>query len=259
MIYEILLVVGIIFIYMNIIFFLSLLKKDNSIIDIAWGLGFIVIALLILAIDGGYFARQLLITGLIILWGLRLSSNIFLRNSGRPEDFRYKAWRKMWKKNFFLHSYFKIFILQGIVMFFVSIPIVLVNSSSKTGLFVLDYIGLSVWLVGFFFESVGDYQLRVFSQNKKNKGKILQSGLWKFTRHPNYFGESVMWWGIFIIALSVENGFVAIMSPVLITYLLVYVSGIPLLEKKYKGNKKYEKYKEKTSSFIPFLEIKKVK
>jgi len=143
--------------------------------------------------------------------------------------------------------------LQGFLLLVISYSIILVNYSMETGIKALDIIGLVLWLVGFFFEAVGDYQLIRFKRDEKNKGKIMTQGLWKYTRHPNYFGECVMWWGIFLIALSVKYGWTAIISPLLITLLLLRVSGVVMLEKKYIGNKEFEDYAKKTSAFFPWF------
>ncbi|MCL6571176.1 MAG: DUF1295 domain-containing protein [Bacillus sp. (in: Bacteria)] len=126
----------------------------------------------------------------------------------------------------------------------------------EEGLGFLDYIGLATWIVGFFFEVVGDHQLKKFTNKPENKGKLMKYGLWKYTRHPNYFGEATMWWGIFLIALSSPNGWVAIISPMIITLLLLFVSGVPLLEKKYKDHPEFKAYANRTSKFIPMPQRK---
>ena len=133
----------------------------------------------------------------------------------------------------------------------ISIPIFIVNFSTLEGLVILDYIGIIIWIVGYYFEVTGDAQLKAFISKKENKGKLMKSGLWKYTRHPNYFGEATMWWGIFLIAFNVGGIFPAIISPLLITYLLLFVSGVPLLEKKYKDHPEWPEYSRKTSKFIP--------
>jgi steroid 5-alpha reductase family enzyme len=242
-----------VFLYMTTVFLLALKKKDNSIVDIAWGLGFIGVAILTLFLSEGLTARQLIISVLIFIWGVRLALHIAIRKRGKGEDFRYAKWRRDWGGWFVLRSYFQIFMLQGVFLFIISLPIMLVNISSRLDLTGMDFLGVSVWLIGFFFEAVGDYQLKQFKQKVENKGKIITTGLWRYTRHPNYFGEVVMWWGIFLVALSVENGWIAILSPLTISFLLLRVSGVTMLEKKYKGHPEFEAYAARTNAFFPWI------
>jgi steroid 5-alpha reductase family enzyme len=242
-----------VFLYMSLIFILALIKKDNSIVDIAWGIGFIVVAILTFFLEIEFVTRQVLVTLLIFIWGVRLATHIALRNKGKGEDFRYAQWRKDWGKWFFIRSFFQIYMLQGFLLLIIAYPVILINHSKETGIVFLDFLGLIIWLEGFFFEAVGDYQLSKFKRKAENKGKIMTQGLWRYTRHPNYFGETAMWWGIFLIALSVKSGWTAIVSPLLITFLLLRVSGIPMLEKKYVGNKEFEEYVKRTSAFFPWF------
>ena len=247
----------IVWIFMSIIFIIAMVRKDNSIVDVAWGLGFILIALVSFFWKRGFVGREMLVTGLILAWGLRLAAHIFLRNRSRDEDFRYAAWRKQWGKWFVPRSYLQVFMLQGFLMLGIAFPVILINHSRLSGLTVLDGLGFCVWLVGFFFEAVGDYQLQVFKRGPKNQGRIMTSGLWSLTRHPNYFGEVAMWWGIFLLAVSVPQGWAALISPVLITFLLLRVSGIPMLEKKYAGNEAFAAYTARTRAFFPWFPRKK--
>ena len=240
-----------VFLYMVLMFLIALVKKDNSIVDIAWGGGFIVVSILTFFLDGEITLRSLIVTCLVVVWGSRLAVYIYIRHRGKGEDFRYARWRNEWGKWFILRSFFQIFLLQGLLLMIISYSVILVNNSSKEGLGILDYIGVLVWLIGFFFEAVGDYQLSRFKRKPENKGKIMTEGLWRFTRHPNYFGEAVMWWGIFLITLSVRYGWTAVISPLVITFLLLRVSGVILLEKKYKKNEEYAEYARRTNAFLP--------
>ncbi len=246
----------IIFLYMNIVFILSLIKKNAAIVDIAWGPGFGLLAaahLLRESLDFQAFdRRQILVVGLILIWGVRLAWHIYKRNRGKPEDYRYANWRQKWGRHFVWRSYFQIFLLQGFFMLVILTPALLVLNSRTDRLNFLDFIGLVIWLTGFFFEVVADAQLRQFRKNPENRGRIITTGLWKYSRHPNYFGESVMWWGIFIIGLNAGWGWLGIISPLTITLLLTRVSGVPLLEKKYRGNPEFEAYKNRTSAFFPW-------
>ncbi|MBN1368722.1 MAG: DUF1295 domain-containing protein [Dehalococcoidaceae bacterium] len=237
--------------YMTLLFLVALIRRDNSIADIGWGVGFIVVALSVLLIKGDCTARQILLTVLIFMWGLRLSGRILKRNWGRGEDFRYRKWRNEWGKFFLLRSYLQVFLLQGLFMWLISLPVIITGSSANSGLAWLDYAGLSVWLIGFVFESVGDWQLDRFLSNKDNKGKILDNGLWRYSRHPNYFGEVMMWWGIWIISLTQTWGWAGIIGPITITVLIVFVSGIPLLERAMSNNPDFREYAKKTSVFFP--------
>ena len=242
-----------IFIFMNFMYLLALRLKDNSIVDIGWGIGFIIVSLAMIFDRGTFYPRQLLITALIILWGLRLAFYIFKRNSGKGEDFRYKQWREEWGKTIYWRSYLQVFMLQGAIMFLIALPVMQVNATASAELLITDFIGAAVWLIGFLFEAVGDAQIMRFKNNPSNKGKIMRYGLWKYTRHPNYFGEALLWWGIFIIATGSGNIFISILSPVALTYLLLKVSGVTMLEKKYTGNAEYDEYIRTTSPFVPML------
>jgi steroid 5-alpha reductase family enzyme len=236
--------------YMTLVFALSLFLKRNDIADIAWGLGFLICALYSYLFLGDTFGRSLLVLFLIAMWSFRLSLHILLRNKGKAEDPRYAEWRKDWGKWFIPRTFFQVFILQGSLMLVVVMPAVIsILFGGEIGW--LDYIGVLVWLLGFLFETVGDYQLSQFIKSPANKGKILQTGLWKYTRHPNYFGEVTMWWGIWIIAISVPFAWLTIIGPITITFLILFVSGIPLLENRKKGDPAFEEYKKKTSIFFP--------
>lgn len=252
---NILIIILIQFIYMNIVFFIALKKKNNSLVDIGWGFGFVLISITSLLLAPDVSIKTLIPNILIYLWGLRLTYYILKRNLGKQEDFRYQEMRTKWGKKVTINAYFRIFMLQGLLMFVISLPIIYINFSSFTKFALIDILGITTWAIGYFFEVVGDYQLKKFLKNPNNKGKIMQSGLWKYTRHPNYFGESVMWWGIFIISINSKLGIYGIISPLLITLLLVFVSGVPLLEKKYSSNKDFQEYAKRTSKFIPWFRI----
>lgn len=244
----------VIFVYVNMIHLVALMKRDNGIMDAAWGGGFILVTLFTLLFSDGFEPRRILLALLVLVWGVRLSVHIAVRNAGRStEDFRYRHWRETWGRWFYVRAYFQVFILQGAFMFLVCMPVLLVNSRHGGALGLLDMAGLIVWLTGFLFEAIGDYQLLRFMKNPANKGKVMRYGLWRITRHPNYFGEALLWWGCFLIALGVPGGWWALMSPVIIDYLLLYVSGIPMLEAKYEDRPDYQDYQRTTSAFFPWF------
>jgi steroid 5-alpha reductase family enzyme len=243
---------AIIAVYMTGWFVAALIRKDNSIADVAWGLGFVLVAAFTF-LRRGSLARPALVTALVAVWGLRLTAHILLRNRKRGEDPRYAAWRRKWGRSFVWRSYLQVFLLQGLFLLIISAPVILANTDQNYPYTRYGFIlaGFLVWCVGFFFEAVGDAQLARFKRDPGNRGKIMDRGLWKYTRHPNYFGESLMWWGIFLMVLEVPYGWTAVVSPLLITFLLVKVSGIPLLEKRYAGNPEFQAYARRTNAFVP--------
>jgi steroid 5-alpha reductase family enzyme len=250
-IYDLGLVIGL---FMTMVFILALLRKDNSIVDAFWGLGFIVVSAYSLVQSGEIDLRKAIVNLLVIIWGLRLSVHIMLRNKDQGEDFRYKAWRKQWKF-FFLRSYLQIFLLQGFFMLLISAPIWFINFHKGGTLGIWDSLGLLLFGAGFITEAIADYQLSEFKRTTSNKGKLIKTGLWAVSRHPNYFGEALLWWGISFYALSFPYGWYTLISPVLITLLLRFVSGVPMLEKKLQHHSDWERYKSSTAPFVPFVKF----
>lgn len=240
-------------IFMTALFVLAMVVKDNSIVDIAYGIAFVLTSWVGFALYASGHPRQWLVVILVTIWGLRLATHIALRKKGEGEDFRYRQWREEWGDTFVWRSFLQIFMLQGTVVFLVVLPVILVVSQPGDALGLLDLAGVMVWAFGFLFEAIGDWQLLSFKRDPGNRGKIIQSGLWKYTRHPNYFGEAILWWGLFMIALSAPYGVAAIISPLLIDFLLLKVSGIPMLEAKYEGLAEFAAYKERTNAFFPWF------
>lgn len=236
--------------YATLWFIVSLIKKRNDVADIAWGLGFIVLCLFGLLTQPLGSISALIYT-LVSIWGLRLAIHIALRSKGKTEDFRYRQWREEWGKTFLIRSYLQVYVLQGFFMCIIGLPILIAGLATPQYINGFTIVGTVMWLGGFAFEAIGDYQLSVFIKTKKQKGDIMQTGLWRYTRHPNYFGEVLLWWGIFIIVLPLQNGFWGLISPLTITFLLLKVSGIPMLEAKYKDNPQFQDYKRRTSAFFP--------
>lgn len=240
------------FIYMTLWYMLSLAKKRNDVADVAWGLGFILLAWTSFFIGHTESIRGILVGVLISVWGLRLAWYIRTRNRGKTEDYRYAKWRQEWGKWFYIRSYLQVYLLQGFFLYLIILPVLIINQKDVGSPFnYLDILGVAVWIFGFLFEVMGDAQLAKFIKNPDNKGKIIQSGLWRYTRHPNYFGEVTLWWGIWLISLSAYFCFLSLIGPLTITFLILKVSGIPMLEKKYQGNPEFEAYKRKTSVFFP--------
>lgn len=235
--------------YMTCWFLVSIAQKRNDVADIAWGLGFVLLSWYAFFLSTPSI-KPVVMNLLVTLWGGRLAWHIYKRNRKKGEDARYLTWRKSWK-HFYLRSFFQIYVLQGTLLFLIALPVIYSNYSHSDGFTLTDGIGVLVWCVGFFFEVVGDHQLKVFLSNPNNKGKIMDQGLWRYTRHPNYFGEVTMWWGLFMSALSSPSAYFTIIGPITITILILFVSGIPLLEKKYAGRPDFEAYKKKTSAFFP--------
>ena len=252
-------VIEIIFIPMCIVFVLGQIIKNNSIVDIFWGIGFVIIVTYFLILSPNYirgsfvFLAKHFVNGCIIIWGLRLAVYIFIRNAGKGEDWRYVNFRKAWGKHQWVGAFFQVYMLQGFLMLIVALPIIHVNESFQTANY-LTYVGFIVWITGFFFEAIGDYQLQKFKKYPANKGKPMNSGLWKYTRHPNYFGEMIMWWGIWMMSVNFFTPIqtcISLLSPLTVTFLLTKVSGVPMLEKKYKNNLEYLEYIKSTPSLFP--------
>ena len=241
----------VIFVYALTWFIVALVKNRNDVADIAWGGGVICEGLTAFLVQGTSKARAILVLLLVVVWGARLMLHISIRNRGKPEDRRYKAWREEWGSSFLARTFLQVFLLQGFLLLVISLPVTLVISRSGPGLNMLDAAGFCIWLCGFLFEAVGDYQLLQFKKNPANKGKIMKYGLWRYTRHPNYFGEVTLWWGIFLICLAVPGSMWTIIGPLTITWLILKVSGTPLLEKRYVDNPEYAEYIKGTSSFFP--------
>lgn len=245
----------IIFGLMTTIWIVSLALRDASIVDIFWGTGFVVAVWVTFALTpDGFPTRRWLISTLVTIWGLRLSLYILWRNWGKGEDFRYRKWRDEAGEKWWWRSFFKVFVLQGVLMWIISAPLLAAQvSPAPARLTLLDYAGVLVWAIGLFFEAAGDWQLARFKANPANKGKLLTTGVWRYTRHPNYFGDSAQWWGYYLIAAA-AGGAWTIFGPAIMTYLLVRVSGAALLERSLKDSKPgYREYVKTTSAFIPWF------
>lgn len=236
-------------VYFSIFFIVAQWMNNNSIVDIGWGLGFVLLSWVMFLNNPN--PDRLIIPIMVSIWGLRLSYHIFIRNFGKPEDFRYVDMRKSWGEHQRVSAFFKVFMLQGFLQFLVAMTIITYGNQIKNTTLVI--IGILLFVFGLAFESIGDKQLKDFKANPINKGKIIQSGLWQYTRHPNYFGEATLWWGIFLVGIGTGAPFHSIIGPLTITVLVRFVSGVPLLENKYKDRPDFIEYKKKTPVFIPFI------
>jgi steroid 5-alpha reductase family enzyme len=237
----------------TVIWLASLVKRDASIIDTFWGLGFVTLAWFYRSQVPLEATRQTMVPVLVTLWGLRLALYILWRNRGHGEDYRYAAMRHKWGSRFPLVSLATIFWLQGVLFWLISMPLLQVQVSRQPlGWSWLDLLGLGLFAVGLFFEAVGDIQLARFKADPAHKGKVLDRGLWRYTRHPNYFGDTTLWWGFGCFALATPGSLWTLISPVLMTFLIVKVSGVALLEKGLEETKpQYRDYIRRTSAFFP--------
>ncbi len=234
---------------------LSLRTKDVSLVDRVWGLSFVVQVWIYATVADASGLLAILTLALVSMWGLRLSIHIHRRNQGHGEDYRYARMREEHGDRFWWYSYFSVFLLQALIAWIVAAPLLWIMSRQEPvngQLFV--WLGASLWVVGFIFEAVGDWQLVRFKSNPANKGKLLTTGLWALTRHPNYFGDATVWWGYFVLAMAVDGGWQSFFGPLLMTFLIRYVSGVSMLEKdQVKKYPAYADYIRNTPAMIPRL------
>jgi steroid 5-alpha reductase family enzyme len=244
---------GAVYLAMGGLFLLSLRLGDNSIADIAYG-PMVAIGVWAAALaHGSGHPRQWLLIAVVTVWGLRLAAHIWVRNRGRGEDPRYRAWRERWGRWVVLRSLLQIYVLQGTIVLVISAPVLLAVRQPGGPLGFLDAAGVLVWAVGLAFEAVGDAQLLRFVRDPSRRGLVLDTGLWRYTRHPNYFGEALLWWGPFLVALSTPDGVWALVSPLTIGALLLFVSGIPMLEARMARSPAFRAYQARTSAFVPWF------
>lgn len=240
--------------FFTILFVVAQILKNNAIVDSFWGPSFLLVAVYTLLASTEPGIRSYVLTAMVLIWALRLFFYITVRNWNKPEDYRYIDMRKRWGTSFpMLKAYLNVFVLQGVLSYIVGLPIISTNTSSVQSLTMINYIGIILWIIGFLFETIGDQQLKTFKSKNENKGKLMTEGLWAYTRHPNYFGESAMWWGIFLVSLAGLSNLLFIVSPIIMTLLLLYVSGVPLLEKKYKDREDFKAYTRRTNKFFPWF------
>ena len=243
----------IIFVYFFALFIAGTAARNNGIVDAGWGIGFVLIAWLMLFLRLPASLAEVSTALLVTVWGCRLFYSILRRNAGKAEDFRYAAFRKAWGKRVVPRAFFQVYMLQGVFMFLIALPMIL-KPEIPAPIRPLPYLaGIAVFAAGFTFEAVGDRQLADFKKDARNQGKLMMQGLWRYSRHPNYFGEATLWWGIFLIVVSGGASWLAVISPVTITLLLLFVSGVPMLEKAMKDRPGYTEYAASTSIFVPWF------
>ena len=237
---------------MLVVWLISLPLKDVSIIDLVWGAGFAVVAWSSFIIGNSSSITIWLLLGLTTIWGMRLSAYLAWRNVGKPEDRRYAKMREKWGSLFPIVSLFTVFLLQGVVMWVVSLPVQYGVQHGAAGWSPWHLVGGFAWLVGIFFEAVGDWQLARFKSKPENNGKVLDEGLWRYTRHPNYFGDFCVWWGLYLVAIGGGAPWWTAIGPLVMSGFLMFLSGVTLLEKDLKQRKPdYADYIERTNAFFP--------
>lgn len=244
---------GISLLLVSVVFWLiSLWRNDVSMVDALWSLMFLLVALTYAAISGDSGPREVLVLALVAVWALRLSAYISWRSHGQPEDHRYQEIRANNEPGFRYKSFYIVFVLQAMLAWVISLPLAgAISGQSDIGF--LDYAGVTLFLVGLFFEAIGDLQLSRFRKDPENAGKVLDKGLWRYTRHPNYFGNFTLWWGFYLVALS-AGAWWTVVSPLLMTFLLLKVSGVALLEKDIGARRpSYQQYIRRTNAFFPGL------
>ena len=233
------------------VWLISLPLRDVSIVDIAWGLGFVLVAWTSF-LAGTSSERNLLLPVLTTAWGLRLSGYLAWRNIGKPEDYRYREMRNYRPRSFPIRSLLTVFALQGLLMWIIALPLQTVHPSGTPSVMLMT-IGALLWVIGFAFESIGDWQLARFKADPTNTGRVMDRGLWRYTRHPNYFGDFLVWWGFYLLALASGSPWWSVVGPLVMSVLLMKVSGVTLLEKSLKHRKQgYAEYVARTNTFFPW-------
>jgi len=242
-----------VFIYVTAVYTIALAQRNNGFADIAWGPGFLLAAVVAASVAPSVSAPAWIAIALVAVWAVRLGVRLFIRNVGKPEDVRYAQWRKEWGSWAPVRSYAQVFLLQGALMIVICSPVLMLIAAPESVLLPTGWVGIAMWIVGFLCETVGDAQLDRFLRHRDPSRPVLDSGLWRYTRHPNYFGEATMWWGIGVLAFTCGAGWMAFIGPAVITYLLLFVSGVPLLEKRMMQDPAYRAYAARTSMFVPWF------
>lgn len=245
---------ALVLVWKTLIWAVSLVRRDASIVDIFWGPGFMLLTGWVAFTSPPSHPRQSLLPALVAIWGLRLAVHIVLRSRGQEEDPRYQAMRRRAGGSFWWRSLFMVFYLQGVILWLVALPIIHAQLAPYPArLTVLDGLGIAIFTAGLFFEAVGDWQLTRFRSRPENRGQVLDTGLWRYTRHPNYFGDALVWWGLFLMGAATSGGWMFVFGPLLMNLLLLKVSGVTLLEDRLVETRPaYRSYVARTSAFVPW-------
>jgi steroid 5-alpha reductase family enzyme len=240
--------------FMVALWLVSLPLRNASIVDVAWGPAFALQAAVYAALTpDGWGPRKVLVLALVGVWAARLAIHVYTRNAGKGEDFRYAAWRTQHGDRWWWRSLLQVFVLQGLLAWFIGMPLLAAQQGVSPGWTALDGVGAALWVIGFVFEAGGDWQLRAFLRDPANRGRTLMSGLWRYTRHPNYFGDAAQWWGLYAVAAA-AGGWWTLLSPAAMTFLLVRVSGVGMLERTIAQRRPdYAGYMRTTSAFVPWF------
>jgi steroid 5-alpha reductase family enzyme len=244
-----------ILVFMNLWFIYAAIKNRNDVADVAWGLGFILLTVIGATMNPN--AKNIIIFLLVAIWGFRLAYHIgsrFLKSD--KEDNRYQEMRANWRGSMVFNSWYRVFMLQGVLLILVGASILAVSISVENGFSLINGLGIAIWIFGICFEIIGDRQLKDFLSKEENRGHIMKAGLWRFTRHPNYFGEATLWWGIWLITFGAQFFWLGLIGPLTITILLRFISGVPLAEKRYADNQEFLEYAKKTPAMVPNFFIK---
>jgi steroid 5-alpha reductase family enzyme len=241
--------------FMSALFVVGKRMRRYDLVDVGWGLVFIIITITALIISGDITPVGVLLLGMVMTWGLRLSSHIYRRlRTTDSEDRRYVELRKKWRGgNENVAIFFRIYVVQAVLATIICLPVVLIAGVEISPALFFVVTGFIVWALGLTTEVIADRQLQRFIHNPQNKGQLMTGGLWRYSRHPNYFGELLLWWGVGIIALGVPFGWVGLIGPATISYLIIFVSGVPPTEKAFAGRPGWDEYKQRTSVLLPWF------
>jgi 3-oxo-5-alpha-steroid 4-dehydrogenase 1 len=239
-----------VFLHMNLFYLIALLRRNFAVVDIGWGLGFVLVGI-ISYLHSPLHIKNGLVLGMVCCWGLRLGYYLFRRNHNKPEDFRYAEMRRGWEPHPNLQAYFKVFMLQGALMLVISLPVSYGMLLGEKELRFYHWVGLFLWALGFGLELASDRHLERFKARPENHGKICTDGPWRLCRYPNYFGETLLWYGLYLFILAPGNWW-TILGPLTINFFLLKVSGVPLLEDKYRKREDYRDYARQVPRFVPF-------
>ena len=245
--------VALVFGLMTALWVVSVRLRDASIVDPCWSIAFLLVTVHT-ALRTGVTPPKVLLLFVVGTWSLRLWLHLLLRSRGKPEDPRYASFRRRYGPDrYWWVSFFQVFLLQGCLVLLISAPLQLAAAAAPPGhLAAIDGVGLVIFTVGFLFETVADWQLQSFRRDPANRDKVIDSGLWRWSRHPNYFGEALLWWGFWLLALGQPLGWATVLAPALMAFLLLRVSGVTMLDAHLKSSKPgYEDYVRRTSAFVP--------